>query len=419
MANVTESVFSGVDAIISGTKNFYDFLSSLPVIDMLRENMTVIGVSLYLFWYIKAYLSRTELIVQEGSIMHKIADRIESIHTGYRPTIWCYGATLNTITLALIQKIIKHDYLREVLKTQDGGVLAIDWANIKNSDKKVIVLVLPGLTGSCRENYVTHLVQKAINSGCKAVVMNYRGIEIELKTSRAYCATNYEDLDLVVNHIHNKFKDHKIFAVGISLGGIKLGGYLAKQYDDCIISNAMIVSAPLNINVSCRNMEKPWYMYTFNRFLTMRLRRYIFTHMHWYENDKKYDWDAIRKAQTLKKIDSLFVCKNFSYESVNDYYNEGCLDAKIKNIKTPTLFLNSGDDMFSPDCAIPFEQVKANPYTALVYTKYGGHIGFCEGLLPTGCNYTCRLMTDYLKIILNNLELKESNIQFVPVQDSH
>ena len=116
-----------------------------------------------------------------------------------------------------------------------------------------------------------------MNLGCKAIVMNYRGIEVELKTSRAYCATNYEDLDLVIQTIHRRFPDHRIFAVGVSLGGIKLGGYLAKNYDDCLISNAFIISAPLNINISCKNMEKPHYMYTFNRFLASRLKKYIKT----------------------------------------------------------------------------------------------------------------------------------------------
>lgn len=404
MSSLFEQIMLPINALMTGTKSFYEMLYSIPIIDILQENVAVIGVSLYLYWYIKAYLSRTELVVQEGSIMHKIADRIASVHTGYRPTIWCYWASINTVVFALIQRIIKHDYFREVLKTPDGGLIAIDWANFKSSDKKMIVLVLPGLTGSSKENYVTHLVDKAVKQGCKAVVMNYRGIEVELKTSRTYCATNYDDLDMVVNHIHDKFKDHKIFAVGISLGGIKLGGYLAKQYDDCIISNAMIVSAPLNINVSCHNMEKPHYMYTFNRFLARQLKKYITKHMHYWKNDENYDFDAISKAYTLKKIDSLFVCKNFSYASVNDYYNEACLDAKIKNIKTPTLFLNAGDDMFSPEEAFPIEQVKANPYTALVCTKYGGHIAFCEGLLPTGCNYTCRLLTEYLEIVLNDIE---------------
>lgn len=426
MSNFIELTMQTLELFLEGTKNIYETLYSIPIVDILRENVAVIGITLYMFSYIKAYLSRTELVSQEGSIMHRLAERMASIHSGYRPTIWCYGAALNTVVLAFLQKVIKHDYFREVLKTPDGGLIAIDWANYHRSEKKMILLVLPGLTGSSKANYVSHLVEKAVKSGCKAVVMNYRGIECELKTSRAYCATNYEDLDMVVNHIQKSFTDHKIFAIGTSLGGIKLGGYLAKQFDDCKITNAMIVSAPLNISISCENMEKLPYLYTFNRFLTHQLRKYINSNIRWYENDEKYDCTAIQKANSLKQIDSLFVCKNFAYNSVEEYYTEACLDAKIKNIRTPTLFLNAGDDMFSPESAFPIEQIKSNPFTALVCTKYGGHIAFCEGLLPTGCNYTCRLLTEYIQIVLSDMEndqninnqKNESDINTVNIQAS-
>jgi predicted alpha/beta-fold hydrolase len=94
-------------------------------------------------------------------MIHKLADRIESIHTGYRPTIWCYGAAINTAVLAMIQKVLPHNYHRELLKTQDGGLLALDWANMTSYANKMIVLVLPGLTGSSKENYVSHLIEKA------------------------------------------------------------------------------------------------------------------------------------------------------------------------------------------------------------------------------------------------------------------
>jgi len=49
--------------------------------------------------------------------------------------------------------------------------------------------VLPGLTGHSKDNYVTHFVDEAIKTGCSAVVMNYRGISIDLATPRTYCAT--------------------------------------------------------------------------------------------------------------------------------------------------------------------------------------------------------------------------------------
>ena len=149
--------------------------------------------------------------------MYKIADKLRCVHTGYRPTIWCFTSSLNTVIFAIIQRCVKHHYYREVLNTADGGLIAIDWANL-GAPKKVILLVLPGLTGSSKENYVTHLVEKGVKQGCTSVVMNYRGIEVDLVTPRTYCATNYEDLHMVVKHIRSKYRDHKIFAVGVSLG---------------------------------------------------------------------------------------------------------------------------------------------------------------------------------------------------------
>jgi predicted alpha/beta-fold hydrolase len=102
------------------------------------------------------------------------------------------------------------------------------------------------------------------------------------------------------------------------------------------------------------------------------------------------------------------VSKQFGYASWEDYYRDACLDSKIQNIKVPTLFLNSCDDMFSPERALPLEKIRQNPYTAMVCTKYGGHISFCEGLLPTGCNYTCRLLTDYLNYVLNEIDEEDA-----------
>ncbi len=67
-------------------------------------------------------LKRTELIAKEGSHMHSICDKFTSIHSGYRPTIWCFPSTLNTIVFAKFQGCIKQNYHREILTTQDGGI---------------------------------------------------------------------------------------------------------------------------------------------------------------------------------------------------------------------------------------------------------------------------------------------------------
>ena len=60
----------------------------------------------------------------------------------------------------MIQRCVKLNYFREVVKTPDGGLIALDWANL-NASKNIILLVLPGIIGSSKMNYVTHLVDEA------------------------------------------------------------------------------------------------------------------------------------------------------------------------------------------------------------------------------------------------------------------
>jgi predicted alpha/beta-fold hydrolase len=53
---------------------------------------------------------------------------------------------------------------------------------------------------------------------------------------------------------------------------MKLGGYLAKQYDDSAISYAMVVSAPFNAKHSTEELEKSQYV-LFNKILTYTLSK--------------------------------------------------------------------------------------------------------------------------------------------------
>ena len=204
--------------------------------------------------------------------MNLLAEKLPSLHSGYRPTIWCFPSTLNTAVFSVIQRCIKHDYNREILKTPDGGQIAIDWTN-EDAKNNLIMLVLPGLTGCSKDNYVSHFVDKAKKANCKAVVMNYRGIEVDLLTPKTYSATNLEDLHLVVETIKQRFPNDDIFAIGVSLGGIKLGGYLAKHYDSCLISYAMIISAPFNVFHSAKELERSTNVF-FNKFLAKNISKY-------------------------------------------------------------------------------------------------------------------------------------------------
>jgi predicted alpha/beta-fold hydrolase len=92
--------------------------------------------------------------------------------------------------------------------------------------------------------------------GCMAVVVNYRGTNVELLTPRLFSTSSYDDFELVVNHVRRAYPNHKLFAVGTSLGGIQLGNYLTKSNQNENVSYAMIVSASLNYKTTHSELEK-------------------------------------------------------------------------------------------------------------------------------------------------------------------
>jgi predicted alpha/beta-fold hydrolase len=84
----------------------------------------------------------------------------------------------------------------------------------------------------------------------------------------------------------------------------------------------------------------------------IQLKRY----KHIFQDDKRFDLQSIARCRSLRDIDTNFTAKQFGYPSCEDYYNDASLDAKIQDIKIPTLFLNAADDMFSPERGAIFFQ---------------------------------------------------------------
>ena len=68
---------------------------------------------------------------------------------------------------------------RELLRLDDGGVLALDWAaNLPaecDKDDAPVLLFLSGITGSSSDNYVKYSMLDGMRHGYRPLVMNYRG----------------------------------------------------------------------------------------------------------------------------------------------------------------------------------------------------------------------------------------------------
>ena len=321
------------------------------------------------------------------------------------------GSLINTCTQTafgvLIRDIIpKIDYKREIHKLFDGGEVALDW--IAASDSEIaedtpIVLFLPGLSGDSQCGYMKSFINAArwrLKARC--VVFNYRGCGgHDPKTSRTYCAANSEDLASVISHIKTTYPNAMLLALGVSLGGIILGNYLAEHGEKAagVLSGAMMVSASFDPFKCTVSMERKGLNLMVNRYLTKCLIDSVKRIQHYFVNSKLCNLDYVYKSSTLKEFDERFTCHQFGYKDCNDYYNDTKISGKLNRIKIPVLALNAEDDPFSPGETLPKDEAKLTDHFVLLSTSYGGHCGFLEGYWSTNYHFSERVFEQFFKTI--------------------
>ena len=303
----------------------------------------------------------------------------------------------------------------QILKLFDGGEVCLDWIvpDGEVTDNAPICLFLPGLTGDSQSEYIKSFVNIARwRLGARCVVFNFRGRGGHgLTTPRTYCASNSEDLSSVIHHIKSTYPNAPVLALGVSLGGIILGNYLADEGEAAanLLDAAFLVSVCFDTFRGTESLERKGINLMLNRHLAYCLVESIReVHHHFTPNDKGYDLDHIYKSRTVSEFDERFTSKQFGYNSLKDYYTHAKIKGKINRIRVPVLALNAEDDPFSPGDSLPIDEAKRSDFFTILTTSYGGHIGFMEGFLPTRYHYSDRVFEQFARAIFSGEE-KQSN----------
>eukprot|EP00092_Neocalanus_flemingeri_P015499 GFUD01016778.1.p1 GENE.GFUD01016778.1~~GFUD01016778.1.p1 ORF type:complete len:410 (-),score=78.78 GFUD01016778.1:78-1307(-) len=370
-----------------------------------------------IYVYYSAYVvQRPTLHCQQGTVFHNMLDRLAIIKEEYRPTFWCWEPRLQTILASVVRNTLPDiDYTREVFTFKDGGQVGLDWMREGEGDPaKPIVLILPGLTGSSQSEYVKTFVNVARDEvGARCVVFNFRGRGgLALKSPRTYCAANSDDLSEIVDHIKKEYPLAPVLAVGISLGGIILGNYLTDQQEAARskLLAAMLVSVCYDTFEGCKSLEKPGLNLLLNRHLASCLVESIKEVKQLFESTDTWDLDLVFSSRTIREFDDRFTARMFGYGSVSEYYAAARLYGKIRDIKVATLALNAEDDPFQPADSIPYQGAEKSTHVAILTTKYGGHIGFMEGSIPSGHFYSDRVFSQYLQAVFSNKDMIEQYV---------
>lgn len=315
----------------------------------------------------------------------------------FYPTFYIFGALLQSIMNGVIVPHV--NFQREYLKLQDGGTIALDWAdpfrkveNANGSSKYVevpadettpTIFVIHGLTGGSNTGYIRGLVTRAQKRGFRVVVFQHRGVNQPLSTPLPYHGGLLDDISFAIDHVKAKYPNAKLLAVGNSLGGNQLLRYLAQTGEDCPFESAVALGSPWDVNNCVDEMAGTVYekffikKYTKN---TVDCHRNVLGEL---TKTHGIDLDHVMATNTLRSFHDSLTVKVYNYKDSYELFGTLLVTKEmIQNIKVPTLVLHAKDDPIVTVKDIPKEEISKNNNIILAETSRGAHICWFTGLKP-------------------------------------
>ncbi|ODV70180.1 AB-hydrolase YheT [Hyphopichia burtonii NRRL Y-1933] len=262
--------------------------------------------------------------------------------------------------------------------------------SLLDDESKPLVIALHGLSGGSFESYLRAFVHKITQEpyGFDALVLNSRGCANHTITSpQLFCGLWTNDLRYLINeHILKKWPNKRIYLIGFSLGGAIIANYLGQEYDAVSknIKASIIVSSPWSFpDSSYRLQESLLGNRLYSPAMCQNLLKLLKNH---YEGHLKYDNvvddyhknPESYKVEKLKDFDDNFTSRLFGFNCADEYYRHASPSNRISKIRVPTILLNSQDDPIASYKSLPETEIKLNPYTVLIGTTIGGHLGWFD-----------------------------------------
>jgi hypothetical protein len=288
---------------------------------------------------------------------------------------------IQTLFPALFRKQVEPTVHIEKFELKDKDFVECYWSS-KPTDKKPIVVLFHGLTGSFQSSYIQGAMSALSKNGFHVVLMHFRGCSgKENRLPRSYHSGETGDAKEFLDYLNKKYPNNQIFAVGYSLGGNMLLKLLAENGRDLNIKAAISVSAPLQLDISANRMNQG-----FSRLYQYRLMKDLKTTLlnkykkHDMKNLIGLDEEKVKKLKSFWEFDEAYTAPIHGFKSAQDYYTKSSAKQYLKDIKTDTLLIQALDDPFMTPSVLPQKEELSEKTNISLY-KHGGHVGFVSGTI--------------------------------------
>lgn len=254
------------------------------------------------------------------------------------------------------------------------------WQSAADRSRRPTAIVLHGLEGSSRSQYVIGNAGKLWAAGCNVIRMNMRncgGREYEMakRTPTLYHSGLSGDVERVLRFFVEREGLASVALIGYSMGGnlvLKLAGELGKAAP-VELHSVVAVSPAADLAASADALHEPANRLYERKFLRALLKRYrrkttLFP--------RAFDPQRATGVHSLRDFDERITALYSGFQSASDYYERAAAARVLDRIATPTLILHACDDPFIRFRPETRALMEANPCITLLETEHGGHCAF-------------------------------------------
>lgn len=312
----------------------------------------------------------------------------------FRPAWWLRNAHAQTLFSTFFRRPPRVLREREAMPLNDGDFIDLDWHRPPDwTERKPLVLVVHGLSGSSESHYVLGLQQELSTRGWASVALNCRGASgRQNNLPRGYHAGSSDDIEQALEFVRRRYPQAARAVVGYSLGGNMTIKLLGEKPGSDLAFAAVAVSVPLLLPLCSDRMDQG-----FSRVY----RQHFMGELTAYWEEKMRHLERIgnsaaasRVREQLKRgpfrsfwhFDNEMMAPLHGFHDVHDYYQRASSRQFLAHITTPTLVIQSHDDPFMSPGVLP-AAAELSPCVHFELCKQGGHVGFIEGGTPRDPRY--------------------------------
>jgi uncharacterized protein len=250
------------------------------------------------------------------------------------------------------------------------------WQPAEVRAERPAVIILHGLEGSSRSQYVVGNANKLWAAGCSIIRMNMRNCG---RTERLTPTLYHSGLSADVEHVMRFFVRSQglrsVALIGYSMGGnlvLKLAGDLGPSAPPelrCVVG----VSPAVDLAASADALHLWSNRLYERRFLRALLKRYRRKAMLF---PRAFDPQTATGIVSLRDFDDRITALYSGFRSADDYYERAASARVLDRIAVPTLLLHACDDPFIRFTDPTRARIAANPRITLLETAHGGHCAF-------------------------------------------